>query len=848
MSFPSHHSYLLFLLIVVIHIHVGSSFNFEIERRVMDAIEAFFGVPEDMVLILKEYRANGGFAKDLQASDRDTFGAIAHSIRQVSHVDMIYYGAEDGVFMGYNIAGWGTYREPGSSGYSFPSDVVTPENTTASTTAMLYRNTCVDRISGTPAVCAQQPNTPYIQCDNCKALELCPIVANDDPAATGTASGRTRENGEEQEEMWCYQYDIVNTSTSSLITGYIPRTYHCHDIQGQFSQTPGMIVQPDGSLGDCLYADRSTRVNRNIVGNFAYCEDSDNDCRKTFVGGYDNVDYDPRYRVWYRTTKELQRPIWSQPYPFFSSGKLGLTYSHPIYTHNDDGRKIFQGAMGVDYTFSDLNAFLNASYSNANSIVVIYEQSAPHYLVASSPGFQAAVKVSKSGMMNSPCPYEDDDVRQQQHCTITRRSVTDVDAVNDGLEARLVQAAYQSQVNANYPRGLVSVDDLTPEGTATQQAYASQSSFYSAEGDKNLDWVILVISPVTRSTTDAVKSEDSLFGIVCAIAGLGFVLCVLMLVSFLSQRKSRAIILADILFTSAFLTGCALTNLSSLTYLGDNTQTLCIVRMWCFHFLFACALSPLLVKVYRIYRLVGSTERNPSIISSTVAFAMTLPIILVQVAILTIFTVVSPPQPEDFILIVAEEDGGSVTQVVQCQHESPAFYITILTFEFALVLIGCGLALRARKVDPGFGQATELLLSMFNIAFIGIGITIITVAMNVDQQAQVVLFTMGVFWGTVYSSAVFVVPRFLQARQDVQQRRSARTPAPAVSEEAPDQDFQVIQTEARPSPPVVLSEDTGDNRGYNPSRRLSDNEDTGWSEFEHDDGVALGTRSTTSQI
>ena len=80
---------------------VQASFNFEIQRRVVDAIHNFFGVPEDMVLILNEYRTNGGFASDMAASDRDAFGAIAYSLRSVSAVDMIYYGAEDGVFMGY---------------------------------------------------------------------------------------------------------------------------------------------------------------------------------------------------------------------------------------------------------------------------------------------------------------------------------------------------------------------------------------------------------------------------------------------------------------------------------------------------------------------------------------------------------------------------------------------------------------------------------------------------------------------------------------------------------------------------------------------------------------------------
>ena len=94
---------------------------------------------------------------------------------------------------------------------------------------------------------------------------------------------------EAEEEVWCHQYDIVTKGPG--VTGYVPRTYHCHDIQGRFSQKPGLVVQEDGSLGDCTFADGETVVSRDLVGEFAYCEDPDNDCRDTFAGGYLSVDY-----------------------------------------------------------------------------------------------------------------------------------------------------------------------------------------------------------------------------------------------------------------------------------------------------------------------------------------------------------------------------------------------------------------------------------------------------------------------------------------------------------------------------------------------------------------------------
>ena len=706
-----------------------------------------------------------------------------------------------------------------------------------------YYRACVNQTTGEAENCIQQVPAQNIRCLNNCAMELCPhdsLCSGDTNDPLSPYSSLDCE-----EEKWCRQYEVVDLLVSNQF-GFVPRTYHCHDLHGRFTQNPGAVLQPDGSLGDCLFGDQKTRVNRMLVGEYAYCDGIE--CEDVFVGGFRSVDYDPRYRTWYMTTKQLQRPTWSQPYPFFSTGDLGITFSHPIYsqqpklgmlnnTTQQSQEVVFEGVLGVDYTFQDLGAFLNSSYGVSKEIVAIYERAAPHFLVASSTSFKAAAKVLKNDKAK-PCPYEFDD---GQHCTVIRRSMADF-ASGEHAQDPLVYAAYITQENQDYPQGLVSVKVSDIPGT---QAYASQSSFYSA-GDKNLEWIIVVISPVERSSVDAVTKEDSLFGVVCTIAGLGFLLCIFMLVSFLSQRKSRAVILADWRFTSAFLTGCALCNLASLALLGDNTEALCILRMWSYHLVFALALSPLFVKVYRIYMLVGSTDRNPAIISSTVAFAMTMPIVLIQVTILTIFTIIDPAQPEESILI---EDSGA-TQTVECKHDTPAFLITVLTFEIGLVLVGCALAFAARKVDPGFGQSTELLFSMFNIAFIGTGIGIITLVMDVDQPGKIVLYTMGSFWSTVYSSAAFVVPRLLQARNDTEAKARSQPQTNRTEGKARAMSSEDSNAGHHPSRPLSEKDITRWSAvvGDHPNRPLSEKDITGWSAVQNDDDYATGTRSLTSQI
>ncbi len=146
------------------------------------------------------------------------------------------------------------------------------------------------------------------------------------------------------------------------------------------SETPGEIQTKDtNELGNCYFADGVTPVQRSDeVGNFAYCGDNNEVCSGTYSGAYVSRDYDPRWRGWYIATKALQIPNWSPPYPFFTAGQIGITFSLPIYGLDDLGRHVFEGVLAVDYTFTDISTFLRTNYKDSEIIVAIFEQSDPH--------------------------------------------------------------------------------------------------------------------------------------------------------------------------------------------------------------------------------------------------------------------------------------------------------------------------------------------------------------------------------------------------------------------------------------------------------------------------------------
>ena len=191
--------------------------------------------------------------------------------------------------------------------------------------------------------------------------------------------------------------------------------------------------------------------------------------------------------------------------------------------------------------------------------------------------------------------------------------------------------------------------------------------------------------------------------------------------------------------------------------------------MWTFHLFFVMALAPLFVKIWRIKQLVGSQVVRRAAITNVQAALYTLPIMMVQAIILLIFSFVDPPVPTEYI----DNEDGFVTQRVVCDTNTNAFLIVQLVFDGGFIVSGCVLAYMTRNLNDEFGEAKQLIFAMYNIALVGIIIVLVSHVANLENNAVIVLQTIGVFWGTVFSTAAFVVPRILQVKQAARSRTGA---------------------------------------------------------------------------
>jgi len=266
---------------------------------------------------------------------------------------------------------------------------------------------------------------------------------------------------------------------------------------------------------------------------------------------------------------------------------------------------------------------------------------------------------------------------------------------------------------------------------------------------------------------DAILSSDPLFAVLIAAGIMGLLACLFLSRAFLNKRHTRAIITSDWRFTGAFLLACALLNTATLTFLGPNTNSLCLLRMWVFHFFYALVFSPLFVKTYRMMKLVGNTSIRRVTITHRQTAIYCIPIVAAQLVILIVFSIVDPSKQMELVM----NSGPDVTQRIICSHDTSAFLITELIFEGGLLLLGCILAFKTRNMKGDFGEAKQLIIAMYGIAVVGSVVVIVSNAMG-EAQGQAnkrFLYAVGIFWGTVFSCCAFVLPRLFQAQEEARQ-------------------------------------------------------------------------------
>ena len=82
----------------------------------------------------------------------------------------------------------------------------------------------------------------------------------------------------------------------------------------------------------------------------------------------------------YEKTKQLQKPTWSGPYAFFDRPRV-LEFSYSARSYNDEGQRIFNGVLSIDYMFEDIANFLMTDHDHNHHFLMTDHNHEPEVIL-----------------------------------------------------------------------------------------------------------------------------------------------------------------------------------------------------------------------------------------------------------------------------------------------------------------------------------------------------------------------------------------------------------------------------------------------------------------------------------
>ncbi|CAB9524987.1 expressed unknown protein [Seminavis robusta] len=287
--------------------------------------------------------------------------------------------------------------------------------------------------------------------------------------------------------VWCQNYTIRTVQPNQTL-GCIPRSYSC------IRPNDGQLTQTD------TFADGSP-VDRVISGPYAQCGGGQVVfCNTTHTGVYRSRNYDHRYRAFYRQARQLQKPLFQIHTPFSRMETLGPPLPGPC--------------------------------TNTTRWPIWKQTTLPFPLKFSRESSWSIISCRKF-------PHPRRDCRQSRtnrcycHLREQQMHLAKDDRVTNGR--RNATRQYHPKRSFILARGGVPgrrdchCQKLRQRQTSNAHdeagaAYAAQSIPFISPNE-NLEWRIVVASPIEQSTTDTITPGSVAFALVCALGIIGCAVC-----------------------------------------------------------------------------------------------------------------------------------------------------------------------------------------------------------------------------------------------------------------------------------------------------------------------------------
>ncbi|KAI9136240.1 periplasmic binding protein-like I [Paraphysoderma sedebokerense] len=213
------------------------------------------------------------------------------------------------------------------------------------------------------------------------------------------------------------------------------------------------------------------------------------------------------------------------------------------------------------------------------------------------------------------------------------------------------------------------------------------------------------------------------------------------------KRQTPQVRHMSLLFVLLIATGLILLGCSILTWIDIPTEMTCIFKLYLFNAGYAVLMGSLLMKTWRIFKIFDSSCVIKSRLGDKKLLIGVAGIVGVELLLVTIWTVLSPPKPTKFY----KPEFYSYKCVSSDQTVELLMNILVIAYNGILLFFASVLAFKTRKVYSQFRESVYIMYSVSNIILSGIiVIPILFFLSDVMPTGTFYIKTLGVYYGGAF--------------------------------------------------------------------------------------------------
>ncbi|XP_064458756.1 gamma-aminobutyric acid type B receptor subunit 1-like isoform X2 [Ornithodoros turicata] len=285
------------------------------------------------------------------------------------------------------------------------------------------------------------------------------------------------------------------------------------------------------------------------------------------------------------------------------------------------------------------------------------------------------------------------------------------------------------------------------------------------------------------------KVSLSLFAGMCAVAFIGIVWAVGLLIFNWIFRHSRYIQLSHPMCNNIMLIGIILC-LVCVCLLGldgqfvskDRYAQVCQARSWSLAIGFTLSFGAMFSKIWRVHRLTTKSKSESKKVQSWKLYGMVAAMVLIDVVILTAWQLVDPMKRglETFPLEDPEVSGEDIKiepALEHCESKNHAIWLGVMySYKGLLLIFGIFLAYETRSVKIKQLNDSRLVgMSIYNVVVLCLITAPVTLVIGSQQDATFAFVALAIIFCSFLSMALIFVPKIIELVRRPRERADVRS-------------------------------------------------------------------------